>query len=308
MRLSLFILVACLLSGLAHAQTNLAFLQKADDLVAQRKYESAFRYLQEKDPKNQQLAMVLKKAEVALNYNLTTRQYLTFTFRDLALTDNLDEMREHADSLAVGATRYRFHIRAALDSLKKRYPDNYKIDRGLGDYYFSVQQCDCAERKIVEDDLFPLIINYYKTAHAHGYGDYFSYFATGYAYQRLGQFRQAVGPFQHSIELRKDYPISHLNLAFVLLELKQFDKARAEAKIACEQFQDEQFKSDAAFLLSEIENRIKGLAAKTPVRPSTTTRRRVATPAKTAAPSSTTAKEKPAGSATGTDLAPQARR
>jgi len=265
MRFLLRTLAACLLlTSAAYAQTNMAVLRKADDLVAQKKYDTAFRMLQEYDPRNTKLAVVLKKEEYALNYSIGTHQYHTFTFKDLPLLETLDDNRYKE---GVGGTTYGFRVGRALDSLKRRYPSNYKLDRGLGDYYFSLQQCDCAEKRILEDDLFPLIIKHYGVAHENGYGDYYSYFAVGYAYQRLGQFKQSVAPFLHSIDLRKDYPPTHLNLAFVYLELKQYDKAREEAILARDQFQDDQPKSDAAFLLSEIEDRIKGIGVKTANRP-----------------------------------------
>ncbi|OUJ76205.1 tetratricopeptide repeat protein [Hymenobacter crusticola] len=265
MRFLLRTLATCLLlTSTAYAQTNMAVLHKADDLVAQKKYDTAFRMLQEYDPHNTKLAVVLKKEEYALNYSIATREYHTFTFKDLPILETLDDNR-YKDG--VGGTIYRFRVGRALDSLKRRYPKNYKLDRGLGDYYFSLQQCDCAEKGILEDDLFPLIIKHYGVAHDNGYGDYYSYFAVGYAYQRLGQFKQSVAPFLHSIDLRKDFPPTHLNLAFVYLELKQYDKAREQATLARDQFQDDQPKSDAAFLLSEIEDRIKGIGVKTASKP-----------------------------------------
>ncbi|HEX8348424.1 MAG TPA: hypothetical protein VF598_00550 [Hymenobacter sp.] len=256
--------VCLLLTSTAYAQTNMAVLRKADDLIAQKKYDTAFRILQEYDPRNAKLAVVLKKEEYALNYSISTREYKSFTFKDLPILETLDDNRYKE---GVGGTTYRFRVGRSLDSLKRRYPQNYKLDRGLGDYYFSLQQCDCADKNTLEDDLFPLIIKHYAVAHENGYGDYYSYFATGYAYQRLGQFQQSVKPFLHSIKLRNDYPPTHLNLAFVYLELKQYDKAREQALLARDQFQDEQPKSDAEFLLGEIENRIKGIGVKDAAKP-----------------------------------------
>lgn len=248
-----FLLAGGLLSA-AHAQTNIAILQKADALVGERKYASAFRVLQQYDPRNERPAVVLQKEDIALRYYVSHSQYRRFGFKDLQLTDNIEQYRSTDSTYST----VPFPLGRALRALKERYPNDYKLDRGLGDYYFAVQQCNCAEPSKTEDELFPLIIQYYDVAHEHGYGDYSSYFAQGYSYQRLGKFQESVPPFLRSIELRKNYPEARLNLAFVYLELKEFEKAREQAQMAVALFPDEQHKSDANFLLQSIEERIQG--------------------------------------------------
>ncbi|UOR05056.1 tetratricopeptide repeat protein [Hymenobacter aerilatus] len=248
------------LAATAQAQTNIAILQKADALVGERKYASAFQVLQKYDPRNERPAVVLQKEDIALRYNVGHSQYRRFAFKDVQLTDNLENFRSPDSTY----TLTPFPLGRALRTLKARYPNDYKLDRGLGDYYFAVQQCNCAETSKEEDDLFPLIIQYYDVAHEHGYGDYSSYYAQGYSYQRLGMFQESVAPFLRSIELRKNYPESHLNLAFVYLELKQFEKAKEQAQLAVELFPDEQHKSDANFLLKTVEERLQGKEAVAP--------------------------------------------
>ncbi|MBC6991798.1 tetratricopeptide repeat protein [Hymenobacter sp. BT491] len=301
-----------LMANTVWGQTNMAVLRKADDLVAEKKYESAFKLLNDYDPKNAQPAVALKKEEIVLNYSIASSNYRSFTFKDLSTLESLEENQEHE----APGTRYRFRVRAVLDSLKQKYPDNYKLDRGLGDYYYAVQQCDCAEKKKTEDELFPLMIKHYEEAHKHAYGDYKSYFVVGYAKQRLGQFKQSVPYFLHSIELKKDFPTAHLNLAFVYLELKQYEKARTEAQLAVDQFPDEAHKSDASFLLSKIEERIKTqkelLAAKKTGKKTSKTKKPAtakATPAKNTAtpepkPAETKAAEAKSAEATPADAKP----
>jgi len=262
-----FLLVGGLFSAaVAQAQTNIAILQRADALVGERKYAAAFQVLQKYDPRNERPAVVLQKEDIALRYNIGHVQYRRFAFRDVQLTDNLEDFRNPDSTYTMTA----FPLGRALRTLKDHYPNDYKLDRGLGDYYFAVQHCNCAETSRTDDELFPLIIKYYDVAHEHGYGDYSSYYAQGYSYQRLGKFQESVAPFLRSIELRKNYPEAHLNLAFVYLELKQFEKAKEQAQLAVELFPDAQHKSDAEFLLKTVEERIQGKAAATPPAPTAT--------------------------------------
>lgn len=252
---SLFLAFLLTLS-VALAQTDkaeTAALKQANDLVAQRKYSSAFALLQKFDRQNTRPAVAMRKQEIALSYHITTREYETFTLKDLALVESLEQMRAQRSY----DSAYRFPIEEVLLNLKRRNPTNYRLDKALGDYYYSAQQCDCAEKAKGEDKLFALMVRHYEIAHLRGYGDYLSYYALGYAHERLGNFAQAIGPFKRSIQLKKDFPDAHYHMAYSLLELKQLENARDEVRLALNYYQDEQFKSDAAYMLADIEEQIK---------------------------------------------------
>ncbi|MBX0291795.1 tetratricopeptide repeat protein [Hymenobacter sp. HSC-4F20] len=266
MRPFVFLLLFLLAPSISWAQTTAAAeaaaqataLRRANQLVLERRYESAWKLLKFLDQMNLDPAVALKKTELALNYYTATDELKRFAFRDLKLLDlSPDSLRQ----LEVDTPRYSFPVRRVLEKLQEKYPDNYKLDRALGDYYFAVQQCDCAEQELGEDAVFQRTIKHYQQAHDHGQGDYLSYFALGYSYQRLGKFQESLAPFERSIELRKDSPTTHLNLAFVYLELKEFEKAQAHARRAVELFPDDAHKEDAAYLLGQIEERMKATAA-----------------------------------------------
>lgn len=291
-----FFLAFLLSFSVALAQTDkaeTAALKQANDLVAQRKYSSAFATLRKFDPKNERPAVALRMQEMALSYHITTREYETFTFKDLALVETLEQMRAQR----AYDSAYRFPLETILLNLKRRNPTNYKLDKGLGDYYYSAQQCDCAEKAKGEDRLFALMVRHYEVAHLRGYGGYLSYYALGYAHERLGNFAQAIGPFKRSIELKKDFPDAHYHLAYSLLELKQLENARDEVRLALNLYQDEQFKSDAAYMLADIEEQIKRGDAK----PTKTAGRKAARPDKPA-PTETAATTAPTADLA-TDLA-----
>ncbi|UOQ75328.1 tetratricopeptide repeat protein [Hymenobacter sp. 5516J-16] len=260
-----FLLAPCVGRGqttaAAEAAAQATALQRVNQLVLERRYESAWKLLKFLDQMNTDPAVALQKTEVALHYYTATDELKRFNFRDLKLLDlSPDSLRQ----LGQDSVRYSFPVRRVLEKLQKQYPDNYKLDRALGDYYFTVQQCDCAESDLSEDEVFRRTIRHYQQAHDHGQGDYLSYFALGYSYQRLGQFKESLAPFERSIQLRKNYPTAHLNLAFVYLELKDFEKARNHARRAVELFPDDAHKEDAAFLLSQIEERMKTATAAQP--------------------------------------------
>lgn len=277
MRFGLLFLLSWLLpvAG-AWAQAESIVVQRANELIAQRKYESAFILLQNFDPEHKRPAVALKAAELALQYHSRHLNYRRFAFRNLSLTQPLDSIRVLArtDTLA-----FFFPVRTILEGLYQKHPDNYRLDKGLADYYFEVQQCGCAEPGRTEDNLFPLMVQHYEAAHKHGYGDYLSYYALGYAYMRLGQFKASAAAFEHTISLRKNYALAHFNLAYDYIELHQLPKARHEAQLAVAQFTEPQFKSDAQYMLENLERRIAKLKAEAAAAKAATAKKKTSTKA-----------------------------
>ena len=228
-------------------------LEKASELMLSRKYESAFKLLNSFDPKHRRPAVVLRQVELALGYNLRSREYEAFGFRDLGPLERLDSLRVRYTKAAI---QYPFAVESILITLQKRYPTNYKLNRGLADYYYQVQQCECAEADKSPNTLLALMARHYLVVHAHGYGDFHSYYALGYARMSQGRFAESVPLFKRSIALRSNYALAHFNLAYSYNELKQLAKARIEARAAARLFDDPQLKSDAIFMAEDIEKRL----------------------------------------------------
>ena len=237
------------------APTEAEVLTQASDLMVDRKYESAFKLLNKFDPKHRRPAIALKQTELALNYYLRSRELEGFGFRDLAPLERLDSLRAKYTRAAIP---YAFAVEPILLNLKKRYPTNYKLDRALGDYYYQVLQCECAEAEKSPKALMALISRYYTSAHKHGLGDYLSYYAFGFVRMSQGRFTESVPLFKRSIELRGNYPLAHFNLAYSYNELKKLPEAREEIRTAAKLFAEENspLKEDAEFMAEDIERRL----------------------------------------------------
>lgn len=252
----------------ATAETDV--LERATQLMLDRKYESAYKVLNRFDPKHRRPAVVIKKMELAINYNLRSREYEAFGFRDLEPLERLDSLRVRYSRAAIP---YSFPIERTLLSLKKQYPTNYKISRALGDYYYQVLQCDCAEAEKSPKTLMSLVARNYTTANAHGLGDFTSYYALGYVNMLRNRFAESVAPFKRAIKLRPTYAWTHFHLAYCYNELKQLAKAGEEARAAARYFTDDpQMKSDALYMVEDIERR---LATTTPPSSKTSSKKKM---------------------------------
>jgi tetratricopeptide (TPR) repeat protein len=265
-RLLLFLIFLAVSPTPAQAQkpaaskaTEAEVLSKASQLILDRQYESAFKLLNSFDPKHRRPAIAIKQAELALAYNLRSREYEGFGFVDLKPHEHLDSLRTRFTRAAI---RYPFPVEYVLKSLLKRYPNNYKLNRALGDYYYQVEQCECAEAEKSPKELYALIVRHYTIAHARGYGDYSSYYALGYARMSQRRYAGSVPAFKRSIQLRPDYALSHYNLAYTYIHLNKLTNALAEAQAAARLSDDPTLKDDAVFTVENLTKRIAAQSAK----------------------------------------------
>ena len=256
------LLLLSFLPGLAAAQKSTAapsaaaeaeVLSNASQLILDRQYESAFKLLNAFDPKHQRPAVAIKQAELALTYHLRSREYEGFGFIDLKPSERLDSLRAHFTRAAI---RYPFPVERVLKNLLKRYPTNYKLNRALGDYYYQVEQCECAEAERSPKELYALMVRHYTTAHAHGYGDYASYYALGYARMSQRRYQESVPAFKRSIALRPNYALSRYYLAYSYIHLNKLKSALEEARAAVRFSDDPTLKDDAIFTTKTLEKRI----------------------------------------------------
>ena len=239
--------------------TEAEVLSKASQLILDRQYESAFKLLNEFDPKHRRPAVAIKQAELALTYHLRSREYEGFGFIDLKPYERLDSLRTHFTRAAI---RYPFPVESVLKNLLKRHPTNYKLNRALGDYYYQVEQCECAEAERSPKELYALMVRHYTIAHAHGYGDYASYYALGYARMSQRRYQESVPAFKRSIVLRPNYALSHYNLAYSYIHLNKLINALEEARAAARLSDDPTLKDDADFTVKDLKKRIAARSAK----------------------------------------------
>lgn len=113
-------------------QTEAETIKSANELIANKKYESAFKLLHRFDPGNGKPEIVLLKEDIALNYFVTSIMHQLFAFKDLEKSENIMDYRGSEGSFE----SHVFVIDKVLDSLIKIYPDNCKLYKGLGDFYY----------------------------------------------------------------------------------------------------------------------------------------------------------------------------
>lgn len=226
-----------------------AALEQAAKLEATKQYEAAYQVLDKADPKDQQPAVFLQKEKILLDYYLITLSFQGFGLKNLGPKETVAQLRGQTEG------QYSMHlvdIPKQLAQLQKRFPQDYRLRKGLGDYYYRAMLCHCGEQDKTETQLLKLVLDNYDQAHAHQVGDFMSYYAVGYAHLVQGESEPSVAPFEKSIALNPDYPTSHYNLAYALLQLKKPAEATVQAQTALRLYTDPPLKADAAHMLGVL--------------------------------------------------------
>jgi tetratricopeptide (TPR) repeat protein len=235
-------------SQIIFSQTPVEILQQAKDLLAARKYESAFKLLNNYDKQNLNPDIVLLKEEIALNYYVRTKMHLEFCFKDIPTGDELSDYRNKKGTYIM----FKFSIGDVLDSLLKIYPESYKLNKGLGDYYFDVSQLYGDDWQLKSDTLFKLIDKNYGLAIAHNEADYLTYYAMGYIYLSREKFRESIPYFLKSVSMNKNYASSYYNASYACMYISSSDSALTFAKQSIDLFKDDADKADAARMAGVI--------------------------------------------------------
>ena len=126
---------ACLLLlshlGVSQSATS-AVLMSAAKLEAEKKYESAYQVLNKADPKDQQPEIFLQKEKLLLEYYLIALNFQAFGLKDLAAGETVELLRGKEGEYSM----HLLDIPQKIAQLRKRFLQDYRLRKGLGDYYF----------------------------------------------------------------------------------------------------------------------------------------------------------------------------
>ncbi len=230
------------------SQTESETIKKAKDLISIKKYESAFKLLDKYDPNNSKPDMVLLKEEIVLNYFVSSMMHQLFALKDLKEKEEIKDFRGKEGKFGM----QMFEIDKILDSLIQIYPNNCKLYKGLGDYYYEVHLKYGENWLKKESELKELIEKNYLKSINENCADYLPYYVLGYLKTAKEQYKDALAYYKKSIELNNNYPSAQYNLAYSYLYLDERDSALIYAKKSLEMYEDIEYKSDAARMVAQI--------------------------------------------------------
>ena len=228
-------------------------LEKANQLIGNKKYESAFEVLNAADPLHQNPEIVIAKTNLCLKYFVTSIMHKFFALKDLEPEEEIMDIRGSEGSFSI----FTFAPDSVIKPLLEKYPDHYNLRKTLGYYYHEVHLKYPQDWLEPDSIVIQRFLDNYKIAYDHGIYDYWSVYGIGYAYLMKQNYQSSIPFLRKSAELKYDYPSSHYNLAYAYLYTNQREKGIKSAKAAMELYEYPHYKADAARMIALMYKELK---------------------------------------------------
>lgn len=240
----LFVSFMTLAAFSATAQNDKELLKKADRMIAQRQYLSAYQLLDEADPSNDRAAMMLKKEHIVLNYFSQSIMHRCFSLADLQEDESLDSLRAN---FSMGNI-FTFDADSLTIRLLANNPDNKELLDGHALYHQAI--LDDYDYDVWTNSLDSLCFNLLgkacdKGSHsaASQLGNYYTYF---------DDYPSAIPYFQRAIALCDTAWGDHYNLGILQYYGEQHSDAVTHLLRAFDGYKAPSLKADAARILGLI--------------------------------------------------------
>ncbi|WP_163325765.1 tetratricopeptide repeat protein [Draconibacterium mangrovi] len=249
------ILIFCVTISFAQKEV----INEANKLIELKKYESAYKLLDNADPNNEKPEIAIAKTNLVLNYYVTTKMHQIFALKDLNPNEELAAVRESEGNFS----NYKFSPNTVLPDLIEKYPDNYELQKELGNFYHEIHLKYDDNWLLPDSVLVDKFKSYYLTAYKKGVFDSWSAYGIGYACLINLDYEASIPFFKKSIELNSKDPYSNYNLAYAYLYTDQTEKGIESAKKALDLYNDAENKSNVARMIAvmylELEDTVNAM-------------------------------------------------
>jgi tetratricopeptide (TPR) repeat protein len=240
------ILITLVLLSVLTACSKKGLLPQVDDLVKAKKYQTAYALLEQADPQNHDIDIVLTKISIALEDYATTNGLQSFTFQDLKADQDIEDVRGQN-----GGTLYTLDPEAVLLTMSLDHHGDWRLFQALGDYehlhYLNYDRL--AKNKGLET--LGMAQNNYYQALTHHAGDGKLLYRMGRVLLDMGEFSEAAKDLKDSIAAGNDTGDSNYHCALAFWKTGKPSDCAAYAKKALELYRRAADKVRAAQLAGE---------------------------------------------------------
>lgn len=237
-----FILLFMLLSTAVFSQQQL--IDQSNKLIEAKKYKSAYQLLDKVDPQNNTPSVSMTKANLILDYFVSSVMHQAFALEDLQPEQDLNELRSKEGDYEF----FAFPADTILAELIKEYPEKYELHLTLGRYYHDVH-LKYGSNWIIPDSMIVLkFMTSYGRAYEKGVYDARSLYGLGYGFLLFKNYKQSIPFFKQSIEADSTDPAAYYNLGYACLFNDERGNAVNYAVKAIELYQYPAYKAEAARL------------------------------------------------------------
>jgi tetratricopeptide (TPR) repeat protein len=243
-----FLTIIFLSVTLVNSYANNSYLEECNRLIEEKKYESAFEYLNEHSKEIDSSDIIIKKTELALYYFVLSTMHQMFAFKDISIDEDIYDYRGKEG-------RYNYHLFKPDEALKEEIAKNKKNGElyfWLGQYYYEVLEKYSEDWLIDPATLQKLIVENYELAIVNSYSDVVLFSNLGQIYLREDEFGKAESNLKKAISITLNNPGYHHNLAVALYRQDKFNEAIENVKKAINLYDDCYYKADSCFLAGTI--------------------------------------------------------
>lgn len=244
MKKVLLLVAICLLTAKATAQNEKKVLKDVDQMIAQRQYLSAYQLLDNFDPNNDNIAVVLKKEHIVLNFFSQSIMHRMFSLADLKEGESLDESRQNFESGEIIV----FDADSLILRLLARNPNNSDLLDGHARYHQSV--LDDYDHDVWMSSLDSTCLELFQKG-----SDKRSATAAsqlGLYYTLLEDYPSALPQYRRAISLCDTAWGDYYNIGIVEYYTEQYTEAIQHLLRAYEGYTNPALKSDAARVIGII--------------------------------------------------------
>jgi len=251
------ILTAALVAAMAvamHAETNIyagmdaetsALIKKADSLIAERKYESAFVAL---GPDSTNEFIIHKKTEICISYFVQSIGHRMFALKDLEKDEDLYELRSKGGEFSM-------HIFDPVEAIDAYYKDNKQsmiLEKALGDYYYDVGLRYGGNWFEPDATVAAKAVEHYENALSRGFYTEDMLSNCAGLYVGMENFEKAIQYYERLLKENPKHYTASFNLAYCYVQTGKNKEAIKYGEKAIAVYKDNlEYKMDAIMLCSD---------------------------------------------------------
>lgn len=243
-------LLICALCLLGFTNLNASSVADVDVLIQKRQYLAAWKLLNKTAATSPSVNIHLEKIDFALKYFTKTINHQAFAFSNLKEGENLLEQRVRAEKEMIPV--FSFKADELIDSLLSTNPENARIFKTQGDYYYDIFILFGKDWKVNKQEVLRRMYLGYTKAYEAGVYDYLSLYALGYFYNINEQSNEAIKFFEKSLELDSTHAPTHYNLAYLYTERDSNEVALFHAWNAYQNYKYINYKNDAGQMAASL--------------------------------------------------------
>ncbi len=243
----ILLFIVNLISLLSFATDSHKVIKKADELILNKKYESAFKKLNQYDPYNKDLSVFLKKYEIVSKYAVSSKQHRSYALRDINKKEENKNLKINLEDI----NYYDFKVDLILDSLLKLNSEDCELNKLASDHLFDVHLKFGNNWVKPETEFLKQMAIYSEKTLKGNCVNEMSYYKIGYYLINVGKYKESIYFLYQSVLQNDKSPIYHYNLSLSYLMTKAPASALVHAKKAYALYTDSLYKSDASRMLAE---------------------------------------------------------